>query len=59
MLALMPQALCGEVVNSQCAIKVAHSSQWHPRDRATGITWDMGKQRWKHIKAPGKRQTLC
>lgn len=57
MLALMPQALCGEVVNSQRAVKIAHSSQWHPTDREEALR-DMGKQGWKHIKAPGKRQTL-
>lgn len=59
MLALMPQALRGEVVNSQCAVKIAHSSQWHPTDMGRGITWDMGKQGCKHIQVSGKRQTLC
>lgn len=50
MLALMPQALCGEVVDSQRAIQVAHSGQWHPAERGTGVTWAWGKQGWKHMK---------
>lgn len=52
-LALMPQALCGEVIDSQRAIQVAHSSQWHPAERGTGITWAWRKQGWKHVKEKG------
>lgn len=48
MLALMPQALCREVIDSQRAVQVAHSSQWHPAERGTGVT-----QGWKCMKDQG------
>lgn len=53
MLALMPQALRGEVVDSQRAIQVAHGSQWHPAGRGRGVMWAWGKQGWKCMKDQG------
>ena len=53
MLALMPQALRGEIVDSQRAIQVAHSSQRHPAERGTGVMQAWGKQGWKRMKNQG------
>lgn len=53
MLAFVPQTLRGEVVDRQRAIQVAHSGQWHPAGRGTGVTWAQEEQGWKHTKDQG------
>lgn len=53
MLAFVPQALCGEIVDSQCTIQVAHSSQWHPAERGTSFMRTWSKQGIKCVKDRG------